>query len=119
MNRGDDEGKDKRDLKLGHQEGRPIGADGKKSGMAEGYLAGGPHEDIQAHGQNDVDHDDVEEIDVVARGEQRDGDEQKHQRHRPEKNHPAFEELDVLVVIALHVHRVTSAGSSGYPLSDI
>ena len=75
MNAGDDDGEDKGDLEFGHQEGRPVGADGKKTGMAEGYLAGGADEDVQTHGQYDVDHDDVEQIDVVARGEQGDGDE--------------------------------------------
>ena len=67
MNRCDDDGEEKGDLEFGHQEGSPIGADGKKTGMAKGYLAGGTDEDVQAHGQYDVDHDDVEEIDIVVR----------------------------------------------------
>ena len=61
--------KTKGDLQLGHQQGRPVGADGEKTGMAQGDLAGGADEDVQTHGQDDVDHDDVEEIDVVAGGD--------------------------------------------------
>ena len=104
---GDEDGEEKGDLEFGHQQGRPIGADGKKTGMAEGDLAGGAHENVQPHGQDDMDHDDVEKIDVVAGGIKGEGEQEKQQRHRPEQDHPALEELDIFVVIALHVHRVT------------
>ena len=70
---GDENGEDKGDLKLGHQKGRSVGADGKKSGMAERYLAGGSHENIQTHGQYDMDHDDIEEIDVIIGGIKEEG----------------------------------------------
>ncbi len=43
---GNQDGEHERDLKQGHQQNRPIGADGKKTGMAEGDLAGGAHENV-------------------------------------------------------------------------
>ena len=109
---GDDDGKDKRDLKLGHQEGRRIGADGKKPGMTEGYLAGGSHEDVQTHSQYDMDHDDIQEIDVVIGYIKWKTEKGKEQQDRPEKNHSAVEEPDVFVIVALHVHHVTCDAKS-------
>jgi hypothetical protein len=75
--------------------------------MAEGYLARRSHKNVQTHGQYDVDHDDIEEIDVVIGGIKRNCEKGKQQCNRPEKNHSAVEEPDVFVVVAFHVHHVT------------
>ncbi len=102
-----EDGEDKGDLKLGHQKGCSVSADGKKSGMAERYLAGGSHENVQTHGQYDMDHDDIEEIDVIIGCIQGKSEKEKQQRYRPEKNHSTLEKPDILIIVALHVHRIT------------
>jgi hypothetical protein len=85
--------------------------------MTQGYLAGGSHEDVQTHGQYDVDHDDIEQIDVIIGNNQRKGEQDKQQHDRPEKNHPALKKLNVLVVVTFHIHDSTSTREEYFPQS--
>jgi hypothetical protein len=57
-----------------------------------------------------VDHDDIEQINVIIGNNQRKDEEDKQQYDRPEENHPALEELNVLVVVTFHIHDSTSTG---------
>jgi hypothetical protein len=91
-----------------HDERCSVGADGEEPGMAERDLARISHEYIQAHGEDNVDENDVEEIDSIARKIEGKGEQKYEKGYRPYEDGTAAEQLDVLVVIALHVHRITS-----------
>jgi hypothetical protein len=54
-----------------------------------------------------MDHDDIEEIHVIIGCIQGKSEKEKQQRYRPEKNHSALKEPDILIIVALHVHRIT------------
>jgi len=79
--------------------------------MAQRDLAGRPHKDVQAHGENHMDQDHVQQIDIIIGGIKGNREQDQQERNRPEKDHPAFEKPDVFVIVAFHIHDATSGGS--------
>jgi hypothetical protein len=73
--------------------------------MPQGYLAGVTHKNIKADRQNDVHQNNIHQVNVVRGQIEGKGKKKKQQHDCPDENRPAFEKLDVLIVIALHVHR--------------
>jgi len=55
-----------------------------------------------------MDHDDIEQIDIIIRNIKGEGEEKQQKNHCPEENYVTFEERDVLIVIPFHVHGATS-----------
>jgi hypothetical protein len=76
--------------------------------MTQGYLARITHQNIQAHGKNDVNQDQIKKVEMIL-GEIKGQGEKKEQKSRgPEEDHSAFEQLNVLIVIAFHIHSSAS-----------
>jgi hypothetical protein len=81
-----------------------ISPNREKSGMSKRNLAGITHQNIQAHGEDDMDHHEVKQIKVIFGKVKGQGKKKDKESSRPEENHLAFKQLNVLIVITFHIH---------------
>mgnify|MGYP007118353409 CR=1 FL=1 len=95
-------------MKVHHNQGSAVSAHGEKTGMSQGYLASVTYKNIKADRQNDVHQNNIHQVNIVRGQIKGKGKKKKQQHDCPDENCPAFEKLDVLIVIALHVHRITT-----------
>jgi hypothetical protein len=59
-----------------------------------------------------VNHDQIKKVEMILGEIKRQCKEKQQEGRGPEEDHTAFEQLDILVVITLHIH------SSASPLSE-
>jgi len=93
-----------RDVEMGHEKNRSVRSDGEKTGMSQRYLSRVSDKYVEAHGKYHVDNDDIEEVNMVIRHIQGKGEEKEEKDGRPEENHTTADELNIFVILPLHIH---------------
>ena len=92
-------------MKFGHQHDGSIGADREKSRMTERNLPGIAHQKVQADNHDNIDGHVVGYVYIVVFNQEWECNQENQQGTEPEKDDAGTEQLNILVIIPLHVHR--------------
>ncbi len=90
-----------------HEEHGGVRSDGKETGVPQRDLPGIAHQQVEADGNEDVDSNQVGKIDLAGK-EEGESDHPGDQNEEPDPLHMGPEELDVLIVLPLHIHDATA-----------